>query len=79
MHARLMSIAGTVGMAAWLATVTLGARQAPTPIDVQKLGPKIGDAVPGFTLTDQAGAQRSLKSLLGPSGGLLVFFRSADW
>jgi hypothetical protein len=52
---------------------------ASTTIDVHQLGPKVGDVVPGFQLRDQDGASRTLTSVLGPSGGLLVFFRSADW
>jgi hypothetical protein len=42
-------------------------------------GPNPGDRVPDFTLSDQNGAQRSLDSILGDKGALLVFFRSADW
>lgn len=79
MRARLISIVGTAGVAGLLVTAALGARQAPPPVDVQQLGPKIGEVVPDFALTDQSGASRTLKSVLGPSGGLLVFFRSADW
>jgi hypothetical protein len=50
--------------------------QAP---DVQTLGPKIGARVPDFTLPDQHGEIRALRSTFGPKGGVLVFFRSADW
>ena len=50
--------------------------QAP---DVRTLGPKIGERVPDFTLPDQHGDRRSLRSLLGAKGTVLVFFRSADW
>ena len=35
--------------------------------------------VPDFTLTDQQGRVRSLDSLMGPRGLMLVFSRSADW
>jgi hypothetical protein len=42
-------------------------------------GPKVGDVVPEFSLVDQTGATRTLKSLLGPNGAVIVFFRSADW
>ena len=51
----------------------------PTPPDVQKLGPQIGTRVPDFTLLDQNGQPRTLASLMGPTGLMLVFFRSADW
>ena len=47
--------------------------------DVQKLGPQIGTRVPDFTLLDQKGQSRTLASLMGPKGLMLVFFRSADW
>jgi len=54
--------------------------QAPTvAIDVQSVGPKVGERVPQFTLRDQSGAERSLASIMGPKGAMLVFFRSADW
>ena len=51
----------------------------PTLPDVQKLGPQIGTRVPDFTLLDQKGQSRTLASLTGPKGLMLVFFRSADW
>ena len=47
--------------------------------DVQKLGPQIGERVPDFTLNDQRGRSRTLASLFGAKGLMLVFFRSADW
>jgi peroxiredoxin len=47
--------------------------------DVQKLGPQVGSRVPEFTLVDQRGQSRTLASLMGPHGVMLVFFRSADW
>src|SRR5262245_30814776 len=51
----------------------------PTLPDVQKLGPQIGARVPDFTLLDQKGQPRTLASLMGPKGLMLVFYRSADW
>ena len=54
------------------------AAQNPLP-DVQKLGPQVGTRVPDFTLLDQTRQSRTLKSLMGPKGLMLVFFRSADW
>jgi peroxiredoxin len=48
-------------------------------IDVQLLGPQVGDRAPNFTLLDQNGDRRTLESLMGPEGIMLVFFRSADW
>ena len=51
----------------------------PTLPDVQKLGPQVGTRVPDFTLLDQKGQSRTLASLMGPKGLMLVFYRSADW
>jgi len=53
---------------------------SPVPaVDVERLGPKVGDALPEFSLRDQNGQVQSLKSLFGPKGAIIVFFRSADW
>jgi hypothetical protein len=52
--------------------------QPPLP-DVQKLGPQVGSRVPDFMLLDQKGQSRTLASLMGPKGLMLVFNRSADW
>ena len=64
-------------------TVRSAARQqpsAPAPVfDVETVGPKVGEALPLFSLQDQSGRTHSLKSLLGPEGAVIVFFRSADW
>jgi peroxiredoxin len=48
-------------------------------VDVETLGPKVGASLPDFSLRDQDGMVRSLKSLLGANGAVIVFFRSADW
>lgn len=56
------------------------AQQAPPPMpDVRTLGPQVGARVPDFTLPDQHGQPRSLQSLMGPRGLMLIFYRSADW
>jgi hypothetical protein len=47
--------------------------------DVQKIGPQVGERVPGFSLVDQSGATRTMESVAGKNGLMLVFFRSADW
>jgi cytochrome oxidase Cu insertion factor (SCO1/SenC/PrrC family) len=47
--------------------------------DVTKLGPQVGEKVPDFSLPDQHGTTRTLASLMGPKGLVLVFNRSADW
>ena len=53
--------------------------QPSASVDVQKLGPQIGERVPDFSLPVQRGALHSLQSVMGPKGAILVFFRSADW
>ena len=74
-----------VAAAAVLATTGImqaGVQQSGTPppkIDVDRLGPQIGAHLPDFTLRDQRGEAHGLKSLLGPKGAMIVFFRSADW
>ena len=47
--------------------------------DVAKIGPQPGSTVPEFSLPDQSGKTRTLQSLMGPKGLILVFSRSADW
>jgi peroxiredoxin len=42
-------------------------------------GPVVGEKVPNFQLQDQNGSEKTLASILGPKGALLVFYRSADW
>jgi hypothetical protein len=59
-----------------------GAGQSGSPaskIDLERTGPQIGARLPDFVLHDQRGETHSLKSLLGPKGAMIVFFRSADW
>jgi len=53
--------------------------QVPAPLDISKLGPQVGTAVPPFAGVDQFGKPRTLASIAGPKGAMLVFFRSADW
>ena len=53
--------------------------QSRTPIDVASLGPQVGEQVPEFSLPDQNGEMRSLESISGPKGAMLLFHRSADW
>jgi len=45
----------------------------------REYGPAIGSRLPSFELPDQEGKPRSLKSLLGPKGAVILFYRSADW
>jgi peroxiredoxin len=66
-----------VGLAAH-ATAQQSTPQPGLP-DVRKLGPQVGTRVPDFSLLDQKGQSRTLSSLMGPKGLMLVFYRSADW
>ena len=81
-----MSRLPTIAACVLLSTIVIvAAREGPaaqspgSTIDPQTLGPKIGERVPDFTLPDQHGQTRTLRSMLGPNGAILVFFRSADW
>jgi hypothetical protein len=66
-----------------LAIQSLTAGQTAPPVrdrvDVSKRGPQVGERVPDFSLTDQDGRVRTLQSLMGERGLMLVFLRSADW
>lgn len=64
--------AGVMGLSAQTAVT-------PATVDVAKLGPQVGERVPDFTLLDERGQARTLQSLTGPKGLVLVFNRSADW
>ena len=64
-----------VGWRAMLSRAPIGR----TPIDVASLGPQVGEQVPSFSLLDQNGRVRTLESILGPKGAILLFHRSADW
>ena len=77
---RLIVIAGAVLAATngIYAARQQSANTAPK-IDVERLGPPVGARLPDFTLRDQRGEARTLKSLMGPKGAMIVFFRSADW
>lgn len=44
-----------------------------------KTGPAVGSPTPDFSALDQAGRTQTLKSIMGPKGAMLVFYRSADW
>ena len=61
----------------------VAASQPPNPrtaaVDLDTVGPQVGDPLPDFSLRDQGGQERSLKSLLGAKGAVIVFYRSADW
>jgi cytochrome oxidase Cu insertion factor (SCO1/SenC/PrrC family) len=71
----LVISAGTVSQAISSPQQQVGAGA----VDLETMGPKVGDALPDFTLPDQHGQPRSLKSMIGANGAVVVFFRSADW
>ena len=62
-----------------VATVVICAATLGAQVDVTTLGPQAGGAAIDFRLNDQAGQPQTLKSVAGPKGTMLVFFRSADW
>ena len=68
----VLSILAVTAVALWQVAV-------PSRASLDALGPQVGERVPDFALVDQAGANRTLRSILGPNGALLVFFRSAEW
>lgn len=56
--------------------------QAPPPaqlVDLERIGPQVGETVPDFSAVDQFGRTQTLKSIVGPNGAMLFFNRSADW
>ena len=68
-----------ISAALLLVSMAMATGAAQPAVDVDRLGPQPGGRVPDFTATDQTGASRSLTSMLGPKGAMLVFSRSADW
>jgi hypothetical protein len=82
-------IPAAAGMVLAASLLTLAAPAATFPqapakrsggaIDVNAIGPKVGDRVDPFSLKDQTGKVWTLDSIMGPNGAMLVFFRSADW
>jgi hypothetical protein len=59
----------------WLSLVAVASLYGQTV----KSGPAAGSPVPDFSAPDQAGHVQTLKSIMGPKGAMLVFYRSADW
>ena len=66
-------------LALLLAGVGVTAVLAQPPIAIETLGPQPGAVVPTFSAIDQNGATRTLASIMGRRGAMLVFSRSADW
>ena len=82
MHTKIKALAIFWSAVSLVAGVLAAAPQSPPTrqrIDVSKLGPRVGDRVPEFNLKDQNGKSWNLRSIMGPKGAMLVFFRSADW
>ena len=69
----------------WSLAALLAILFAQTPVraqeklDLSALGPQVGERVPDFSLQDQNGQVRTLQSIMGSKGAMLVFVRSADW
>jgi cytochrome oxidase Cu insertion factor (SCO1/SenC/PrrC family) len=74
-----LRVIALVALPLMMAGAGRGAGPGAAPDDPTRLGPQVGDAAPTFTLSDQHGKARSLESLLGPNGAMIVFSRSADW
>jgi peroxiredoxin len=66
-------------MSAKLAVLAFAAATALAQQKPASTGPAIGAAVPAVEAPDQTGKSRTLPSILGPKGAILVFYRSADW
>ena len=67
-------------MLAALLTGAVAAQTGPAqPVDVEQLGPQVGEVVPAFSAVDQFGRTQTLQSTMGPNGAMLFFNRSADW
>ena len=72
------------GVARWFAApvliaAALSITAAAQQVDVNTLGPQVGQRALAFSLPDQDGRMHSLETVAGPKGTMLVFFRSADW
>ena len=74
-----MLLVGLLLCAATALVSSTATAQTLEPVDVSALGPQVGETIPDFTLPDQTGAPRTLDSIMGERGAMLVFHRSADW
>jgi hypothetical protein len=77
----LVSLAALLLSTWWVGDAAAGQAAGPArvKVDVARLGPQVGQRVPDFSLPDQTGRVRTLDSIMGPRGAMLVFLRSADW
>ena len=69
----------TIAAAVVLLAYAPASAQEREPIDVSSLGPQVGEKIPDFALPDQYGRTRTLDTIMGERGAMLVFHRSADW
>jgi hypothetical protein len=78
---QIVYAAAVVALVASSATKARSPQERPRleQLDPQAVGPQVGERVPAFTLQDQRGTTRTLASVMGAKGLMLVFFRSADW
>ncbi len=74
-----MKYARTVAACLALAAPVALNAQERKPVDVSTLGPQVGERVPDFALPDQYGRIRTLESIVGAKGAMILFHRSADW
>ncbi len=74
-HTRAVAFA-VIGVMLLAAATQAQEREA---IDVSALGPQVGERVPDFSLSDQHGRLRTLQSIMGEKGAMILFHRSADW
>lgn len=70
---------GVILSAALAAALGARAQEPAGVVDPATLGPQVGQAAPDFSLADQNGRTWTLRSVMGPKGALVVFFRSASW
>lgn len=69
----------TLAAALLMVFSTMATAQTGMQIDISALGPQVGEQVPDFDLPDQNGLRRTLETVRGPNGSLILFHRSADW
>ena len=75
-HTRTGAFAAAIGVILLAVSMPAQEREA---VDVSALGPQVGERVPDFSLPDQHGRIRTLQSILGEKGAMILFHRSADW
>ncbi|MFN8062301.1 MAG: hypothetical protein U0Q12_24325 [Vicinamibacterales bacterium] len=87
MRAQAVVIASAMAIGGWAMAASPDSRGIRPPgaqantsvVNVDAIGPRVGEALPPFELPDTTGRLRTLASVAGSAGTLVVFFRSADW